>query len=410
MAVQKLTSKRVSDAQPDPGKAETVLWDSEAKGLCLRIRESGAKTWRVVFRLNDGRQVKLTLGDAASIPLDDARKLARAEIVKAAGGADPRNERKAAKLATARVVSAVIDSYENDMKARNCAPNHVSNTISTLRRCMSTASGRDIATLTRQECVDLINKVPTAGARTAFRTRLTPLLNFATNQGLAPANVLAGWRQPRRSRAEATDKPGRALTAAEIRAVWNAASGTFGDAVKVLMLTGLRRSEALSLERGWVDDEKNAIIIPGHRMKSGKSHAVPLTPALKEILDNRPVWAVSDLFFPARSRRGDNKGEAVMVQGTSKLLPKLLKASGTADWSLHDLRRTYRSMLSDLGFDEDLAERMIAHTRDSLLERYDRSTRWPERVAAAEAVERHVLKIVAGQDGGNVVSLSSRPA
>jgi integrase len=135
---------------------------------------------------------------------------------------------------------------------------------------------------------------------------------------------------------------------------------------------------------------------------------VPLTPALKAILDNRPVWAKSPLVFPARARRGESKGEVVMIQGTSKLLPKLLKASGTAGWSLHDLRRTYRSMLSDLGFDEDLCERMIAHSRDSLLERYDRSTRWPERVAAAEAVERHVLKIVAGQDSGNVVSLSSR--
>ena len=406
MAV-KLTAKRVQDAVCEPSKAETVIWDADCKGLGLRVRASGAKSWRAVFRLNDGRQVKITLGDADVIPLDDARKLARAEIVKGAGGVDPRQERKGAKLATARVVKAVIDAYEQDMKARNCAAHHVSNTIATLRRCLSTVASRDIASLTRQECVDLINRVPTAGARQAFRTRLTPLLNYATNAGLCDANVLAGWRQPRTSRADMTAKTGRALTPQELKAVWHASvsAGAFGRAVQVMMLTGLRRGEALALERGWVDAEKGAIVIPGSRMKNGKPHAVPITPALGAVLDACPHWAASALFFPARGRA---KGNVVMMQGLSKLLPKLLKASGTKGWSLHDLRRTYRSMLSDLGLDHDLAERMIAHSRDRLTETYDKSSRWPERVAAAEAVERRLVQVVNSGAVDNVIPIHGR--
>lgn len=404
MAKQKLTGKVVQDSKPETGKlTDSMIWDTAEEGFFLRIRPSGRKTFGVQMQVN-GRQVRLNLGTASPATLDETRKLAAAKKVDARKGVDPVEERKAAKLAPARAVSAVLTAYEADMKARNCAPHHVSNTISVLRRNLASVSGRDIGTLTRQECVNLIDKVPTSGARTAFRTRLTPLLNFATNQGLCPANVLAGWRQPRRSKAEIMAKPGRALTAAEIKAIWNAAEGTFGAVIQTLLLTGLRRTEALSLERGWIDAEKNAIIIPGHRMKNGKPHAVPLTPALKAILDSRPVWAVSPLLFATRSR--DSKGTT--MKGISQMKGKLQTKSGTADWSLHDLRRTYRSMLSDLGFDEDLSERMIAHSRDNLLERYDRSTRWPERVAAAEAVERHILQIVAGNLGGNVVSLQPR--
>lgn len=404
MAKQKLTGKVVQETKPEAGKlTDTMIWDTAEEGFFLRIRPSGRKTFGVQMQVN-GRQVRLNLGTASPATLDETRKLAAAKKVSARAGVDPVEERKTAKLAPARTVSAVLDAYDLDLKTRNVSPRHRSNTVSVLKRGMSRVSTRDIASLSRQECVSLVNAIKTSGARQSFRQRLTPLLNYAVNEGLAPSNVMAGWKQPRRSKTEALTKPGRALTAAEVRAVWNAADGTFGDVVKVLLLTGLRKTEGLSLERGWIDADKKAIVIPGHRMKNGKPHAVPLTPALQAVLDSRPVWAVSDLLFPTRSR--DSK--ATTLSGIGQMKTRLQTASGTKDWTLHDLRRTFRSMLSDLGFDEDLCERMIAHSRSSLVERYDRSTRWPERVAAAEALERHLLKIVAGQDGGNVVQLPAR--
>lgn len=409
MAKVKLTGKIVADAKPLPDK-DVMIWDTVQEGFYLRIRATGRKNYGVQMQVA-GKQQRLNLGLATPTTLDEARKLAAAKRVDAVKGIDPVAEKRAAKLADAKIVKAVIDAYEADMKARNCAAHHVSNTIATLRRCLSTVASRDVASLTRQECVDLINRVPTAGARQAFRTRFAPLLNYATNAGLCDANVLAGWRQPRTSRADMTAKAGRALTPQELKAVWyaSASAGAFGRAVRVMMLTGLRRGEALALERGWMDAEKGAIVIPGSRMKNGKPHAVPVTPALKAVLDACPQWGSSPLFFPAR---GKAKGSVVMMQGLSKLLPKLLKASGTKGWSLHDLRRSYRSMLSDLGLDHDLAERMIAHSRDRLTETYDKSSRWPERVAAAEAIERRIMQIVSGEAeaANNIIPLHVKAA
>ena len=73
------------------------------------------------------------------------------------------------------------------------------------------------------------------------------------------------------------------------------------------------------------------------------------------------------------------------------MLRKLRKESNTDDWTLYDLRRTFRSTLADLGFDMDLCERMIAHSRGGMVERYDRSSRWPERVEAARSYAEWVL-------------------
>ena len=410
MAKVKLTGKIVADAKPLPDK-DVMIWDTVQEGFYLRVRATGRKNYGVQMQVA-GKQQRLNLGLATPTTLDEARKLAAAKRVDAVKGIDPMAEKRAAKLADAKIVKAVIDAYEADMKARNCAAHHVSNTIATLRRCLSTVESRDVASLTRQECVELINRIPTAGARQAFRTRFTPFLNFACNAGLSPANVLAGWRQPRKSRADITDRVGRVLTPDEIRAVWHACegSGTFGRVVRVLLLTGLRRGEALALERGWVDEERGALVIPAGRMKAGRSHAVPLTPALREVLNTCPQWASSPLYFPVRGK--GSVGAVVMMQGMSKLLPKLLKASGTAGWSLHDTRRTFRSMLSELGFDHDLAERMLAHTRDKLTETYDRASRWSERVAAAEAYERRIIQIVSGEAeaANNVVPLHAKAA
>ncbi len=50
-------------------------------------------------------------------------------------------------------------------------------------------------------------------------------------------------------------------------------------------------------------------------------------------------------------------------------------------------------MMAELKYDQDLCERMIAHSRGSLVERYDKSTRWPERVSAATAFSEEIMRI-----------------
>ena len=76
------------------------------------------------------------------------------------------------------------------------------------------------------------------------------------------------------------------------------------------------------------------------------------------------------------------------------MMTRLRQASGVEGVGLHDLRRTYRSALADLGVREEIAEAMIAHRRSDLVSRYNRAELWDQRREAAEkldvmARERH---------------------
>ena len=395
--MQKKLTREVIEGLKAKGKSDLFVWDTIVMGLGVRVKPSGSKAYVVQYRQGGGRQsksVRLTIDSLSSISLDDARKAARTILGDVAKGGDPRSERRAEAAAQERRVGKVIDAYDEDFERRKVAPRHRTNSISVLRRGLSKYLKRDISEITRQEFVAAIDAIKTPGAQQSFRQRLTPLLNFAVNQGLSPHNALAGWRRPRRSRSSVLTRTGRVLEAQEIKTVWATTQvlTPFNGLVRVMLLTGLRNAEAAALDWRWVDKEKGAITLPPERMKSGRVHAVPIAPVLAELLAEMPRVPNSHLVFPVRSK---SKTWTTM-SGFGQMLRKLRKESNTDDWTLYDLRRTFRSMLADLGFDMDLCERMIAHSRGGLVERYDRSSRWLERVDAAKSYAEKVLEIALG--------------
>ena len=76
--------------------------------------------------------------------------------------------------------------------------------------------------------------------------------------------------------------------------------------------------------------------------------------------------------FPSESRLGG----ATPMSGWSQMMTRLRQVSGVEGVGLHDLRRTYRSALADLGVREEIAEAMIAHRRSGLVARYNRAEFW----------------------------------
>ena len=89
----------------------------------------------------------------------------------------------------------------------------------------------------------------------------------------------------------------------------------------------------------------------------------------------------------------------------------VLAHEASVDLKLHDLRRTFRSLLSRLGVSEPIAEIAIGHRRADLIERYDKHVPWPEITAAFEKVSEHVaaLLVEADDDRSNVVALRHEP-
>jgi len=218
--------------------------------------------------------------------------------------------------------------------------------------------------------------------------------------GRASHNVLAGLRQPKRSRAErlkAGASNGRALSDDEIRRLWQTADdfGSFGGLVRLALLTALRRGELAQIERAR-DLLADRIVVRPEHAKTGAQHEVPLTPLMREIIAGSQI-STSPLVFPSSKTGG-------RLKGWTKLVAKLQQASGV-DFRLHDLRRTARTLMSRLGVAEDLAELAIGHVRADLVARYNKDTAWEGRRDAFTRVSEHVESLIGAPEGAAVIAL-----
>ena len=140
-------------------------------------------------------------------------------------------------------------------------------------------------------------------------------------------------------------------------------------------------------------------------MKNGREHVVPITYMIAKLLDETPDRG-GGLVFPSETRLGG----PLPMSGWSKLMTRLRGVSAVAGVGLHDLRRTYRSILADLGVREEIAEAMIAHRRSGLVARYNRAELWDQRRDAAEKLDAWLTSVVSRPDGDgapNVVPLAA---
>lgn len=171
-------------------------------------------------------------------------------------------------------------------------------------------------------------------------------------------------------------KPGkrfRILTSDEIKAVWHATSGyNLDHIIKICIATGMRRSEAAAIQPSWIKD--NLLTIPAHISKNHQETDIPLTPLLADLITHAPF----NRFNWARAKEAHDTSSSVQ------------------DYVLHDLRRTFRSKLSEWRCcDSDTAERLIGHKVGSDIQNiYDRWTYLPEKKEALEKYESHLRAIL----------------
>ena len=422
-----LTAQRIADA-PVPAKGETFIWDSTVPSLALRVRSTGAKSWVVRYRTaggRDGASRRVTLGSVEAVPLDAARKKAKALVGKVALGGDPVGEAEAARAAEAEAkaqaeaeeaaqaalmrLAPALDAYNADLERRGVRDR--ANVLSMLRRKLLGGLGDvPLVEIDRRSVMALVEQLAEdgqPGAARSLRHKAATFLNWAASRGHIAANPLAGMRKDRETRAERMQRPGRMLTEAELAAVWTAcrAKGVnpaFGSYIRFLILTGQRRTETAVMRWEDLDEAREWWTIPADVAKNGTAHAVPLGPEAKAIIDAMPRFAGCPWVF-------STSGEAPLA-GFSKLLPRLYAAAGLAEpWTPHDLRRSFRSGLTRLRVDESLAEIMINHRPETLRAIYDREPRLKERRAAALRWERAIMSALA-KAGSNVVALVDRQA
>lgn len=139
-----------------------------------------------------------------------------------------------------------------------------------------------------------------------------------------------------------------------IRIIWPTLdeAGTFGALVKALLLTAQRREEVAQMSRKEIGED--AIWeIPAERYKTKRPNFVPLSKAALAVINARPKIENCDYVFPSRARTpfsGFGKSKAALdkavVAAMKKRTMKRAKAESLPNWTLHDLRRTAKTLMA----------------------------------------------------------------
>ena len=173
----------------------------------------------------------------------------------------------------------------------------------------------------------------------------------------------------------------RVLTNEELKRVWQALEDdTFGDIVRLLILSGQRVGETTKLQGRMVGEDR--ITLPGWLTKNGREHTFPLGNMAKAILTPKPD--ADACFFPAR-------GKTTPFNGHSPCKRKLDERCGVPEWTLHDLRRTFASGMASIGVQLPVIERLLNHVSGSfggivgVYQRYDFMPEMREAILAWEA-------------------------
>jgi integrase len=323
----------------------------------------------------------LTL-DAGALSLDAAKREARKHLGEIAKGGDPLTERRRESAAASDTLRAITESYFRREGKRIRTMDERRRTLE--RLVLPSFGARPIEDIGRADIVRLLDKIEdTSGPVMADRTLayLRKVMNWhATRSDKFRSPIVRGM---------ARTKPGerardRILSDDEIRQLWRATETRpepFASLVRFLLLTGCRRGEALYMTRSELNGRD--WLVPGGRHKSKKEFLLPLSKAAAGVLAAMPVIGPADGYLFTLNG-------STPIGAESKAKARLDKASGVGGWTLHDLRRTARSLMSRIGVPTDHAERAIGHVIPGVRQVYDRHSFKKEKQAALEALAAQI--------------------
>jgi integrase len=404
----KLTPAFVAKAAPPAdGAAELVYWDETQKGLGLAVTKGGHRTFVVSYRAV-GRKRRMHLKHG--LTLTDARKEAKAILGTVAKGGDPLGERRQAVRAKSETLKAIVDEY---LAKEGDRLRSIDERKSVLERLVLPKLGsRQIEDIRRTDLVRLLDHIasergaPMADHTLAFVRRVMSWHAYRSDTFRSPiVRGMARTRPGQRRRQ-------RVLADAEIRALWRAAEASrsaFGFLAQYLLLTATRRCEASAMKRSEVCGEE--WVIPEERYKTGLKLVIPLSLAALAVLDKVPKVGKIEFVFTTgkNSISGFSKFKRALDH---KMLAELRKETPDATlprWTLHDLRRTARSLMSRAGIPSDHVERALGNVVGGIRGVYDLYEYYDEKKHAFEAFAALVERIV-NPPANNVASLDERRA
>jgi integrase len=390
-----------------PADRDVFRWDSgdgSLKGFGIRVKKSGVASFIVQYRNRESRTRRLVLGRVREMTPDEARRLAADKLAQVRKGRDPSAERHAAR--EAMLVSELCDLYlahaERRIKAstlvldRSRVETHVKPLLG--RRTVAGLTRRDIESFQGDIAKGKSAKprkkagrggLATGGRGAAARTTgmLSTILEFAKQRGVISENPARGVQKfaDKKLRRFLSIEELAALGAAMREAEAAGENKTGIAAIRVLLLTGCRRSEILALPWAWLDTKSRCI-----RFEDTKSG-----PQI------RPIGTTAANFLASQTRQGTcpwvfaaDRGDGHFI-GLPRILDRVCARAGLENVSIHVLRHSFAATAAGLGFSELTIAGLLGHSVPGITARY---AHVPDS-ALVEAATRVSARIAGALDG-----------
>jgi integrase len=380
----KLTDRIVRELTP-PATGNVMTWDTEVRRFGARVTARGARAFCLEYPFA-GHERLITIGSFPEWTVAHARQEAKKLWRDIDRGIDPLEEREKARAAPTKTVAAVLDLFMKRYAPKKLRrPSHYADAFN---RLVKPAIGKiGIYDLKRRHIVEMLDDIEdNNGAVMATRalSYLRSALNwYATRDDEFVVPIVRGMARSSSSE-RARD---RILDDDEMRILWPVFGlvGNFGLACRLMLLTATRRSEATGMMWTEISPDGSTWTIPAIQYKTGKDHIVPLSGAAQAIIAAQPDCGPR--VFPGA------RGAALSRGGNLKA--RIDKAArGLAPWTVHDLRRTARSLMSRAEVRPDIAERVLGHVIQGVGGVYDRHAYLKEKRDALERLAALVEKVV----------------
>jgi integrase len=367
---------------PTPATGNRVYWDAGGVGgFGCRVTAAGSRAYVLDYRVRGtGRQRRYTIGAAGDWTAGAARIEARKLRRKIDEGGDPLADLEADRAAP--TVSELIARFEREHLSRRRAStaadyksmiaNHIAPALSTLK----------VAEVAFRDIDRLHHKITAAGY--PYRANrvvavLSKMFALAVRWGMCETNPCKGIEKNLEHHRR------RYLKSEELVALLKAL-GSYSDqrianAFRLLLMTGARRGEVLSMRWADIDLTKGIWSKSPSSTKQKQMHEVPLSAPVKQLLmeirqrqtaNRQPL---PEFVFPGSGERGH-------VVEIKRAWARLCKTAGLKDLRIHDLRHSFASALASDGASLPLIGALLGHSNPQTTSRYAHLFDDPMRAAA----------------------------
>lgn len=374
----------------------------EGGGFGIRVTSNGVKTWIYRYKIN-GKTDKLTLGHYPKMSLANAKKrfIELRDIRRE--GLSPKNVlQEEAQKETNTVKKLISEWYSGYAEKSLKKPKQIKQQIDAdIIPLMGDLVLENIQT---RDITKALDTIVARGARIQANRVLSTIkqaFNYGVSRGSLQHNPASGIRS---RDIGGLEKPReRVLSMNEIKKIWAFLEGEKNqmalytkNAIKIILLTGVRTAEIRLATWDSFDFEQSLWTIPAEHSKSGLIHKIHLSSQVRTILHELKELSDSNYVIS-----GVDSAKPLSDNALARAVSRNQDRIGIPHWTAHDLRRTFATQLGEtLRIDPVVIEKCLGHKMPRIMATYNRNEMLPERKEALNAWSNYIETIV----NNNVVS------